>query len=60
MIRLFNGIRHSPRSGVLPVAFTAGKVVDGGLTGFRLVGHEARCRLDWNGDDALPLAWTLA
>ena len=50
----------SPRSGVLPVAFTAGKVVHGGLIGFCLVWHEAWNRYDWHGDDALPLARSMA
>lgn len=60
MMELFNGIRLPPRSGALPVAFTARKVVDGGHTGFRLVGHETRDRNDWHDNDALPLARTMA
>jgi hypothetical protein len=60
MIVLFNGIRHPPRSGAHVIAFTVRKVVDGGLIGFRLVWHEARCRNDWDGDDGLPLARNMA
>ena len=34
--------------------------VDGGPIGFHLAWHEARGGHDWDGDDALPVAWEMA
>lgn len=34
--------------------------MDGGPIGFHLAWHEARGGHDWDGDDALPVAWEMA
>lgn len=59
MIVQFNGIGHPHEAAWVPL-LPWERLVDGGLTGFRLARHEAWRRNDRDGDDAFPVARDMA
>lgn len=59
MIVQFNEIGHPTKRLASRCALWE-RLVDGGLTGFRLARHEAWRRNDRNGDDAFPVARDMA